>query len=184
MILSLSKGRNLKLDYWHKEGEEIMRRRKNDVGRFILIMALIVLAVLWVIGEYQIHVDASESDPFYEPTKVRCTCYIDEGYTCSGAYTRPGIIAAKKEWIGCVAELNAINEDGSVGEFIGFYEILDTGYGIETGVGESKILKGRTLGTIETGETVDVWMPTLHQAEEWIDKYGDYVYIKIIRGEG
>lgn len=148
------------------------------------IIGFVIAVILVSMVNAKAIADAEEKNVFYEPTKVRCTCYIDEGYTCSGAYTRPGIIAAKKEWIGCVAELNAINEDGSVGEFIGFYEILDTGYGRETCVGESKILKGKTLGTIETGETVDVWQPTMHAAEEWIDKYGDYVYVKIIRGEG
>jgi len=115
---------------------------------------------------------------------VRCTCYIDHGTTASGQQTRPGIMAAKREWIGCVACVNAVNPDGSIGEFIGYYEILDTGYGIETGYGESKIKKGRTLGSIESGQSVDIWMPTMHQAEEWVSTYGDYVYVKIIQGEG
>lgn len=127
---------------------------------------------------------AQMGDPFTEPVKIRCTCYLDSGTTASGCQTREGIMAAKTEWMGCIAEVNAINEDGTVGEFIGFFEILDTGYGRETGHGESKILKGKTLGTIETGETVDIWQPTLHAAEEWIDRYGDYVYIKLVRGAG
>jgi len=41
--------------------------------------------------------------------------------------------------------------------------------GAETGVGQSKIFSDRTLGTIETGETVDIYQPTMHQAEEWIN---------------
>ena len=126
----------------------------------------------------------AEQDPFTNPVILRCTCYLDTGTTASGCQTRPNIMAAKKEWIGCVAEVNAINEDGSVGEFIGFFEILDAGYGRETGYGESKILKGKTLGTIETGETVDIWQPTLEAAQDWIKKYGDYVYVKIIKGNG
>ena len=93
-------------------------------------------------------------------------------------------MAGKTEWIGCVACVNAVAEDGSVGEFIGFYEILDTGYGIETGVGQSKIFKDRTLGTIETGETVDIWQKDMESARAWIDRYSDYVYIKIIDGKG
>ena len=126
----------------------------------------------------------AEQDPLTNPVILRCTCYLDTGTTASGCQTRPNIMAAKKEWIGCVAEVNVINEDGSVGEFIGFFEILDTGYGRETGYGESKILKGKTLGTIETGETVDIWQPTLYAAQDWIKKYGDYVYVKIIKGNG
>jgi len=27
-------------------------------------------------------------------------------------------------------------------------------------------------------------MPTMHQAEEWMDKYGDYVFIKLCNGKG
>ena len=128
--------------------------------------------------------DALEGDLFNEPVKIRCTCYLDSGTTASGKETRPHIMAAKSEWIGCVAELNEINEDGTVGAFIGYFEIIDTGYGAETGEGVSKIFPDRTLGTIETGATVDVWMPTRHQAEEWIDTYGDYLYIKLVRGVG
>ena len=144
----------------------------------------IVGATIYLIGFWRLQVEAISGDPFKEPVKVRCTCYLDSGTTASGHQTRPGIMAAKKEWIGCVACINAVNEDGSVGEFIGFYEILDTGYGRETGIGESQILKGRTLGTIETGDTIDIWQPTRHQAEEWIDTYGDYVYITIVEGVG
>lgn len=129
-------------------------------------------------------VKADGGDPFTEPVKVRCTCYLDTGTTASGAQTRPNIMAAKREWIGCVAEVNEINEDGSIGEFIGLFEILDTGYGRETGHGESKILKGKTLGTIETGETVDIWQPTLEAAQEWVKAHGDYIYIKIFKGAG
>ena len=161
-----------------------MRRGRKDKARFILIIALIILTIIWIIGEWRIQAEALESDPFQEPVKLRCTCYIDQGITASGKMTRPGIMAARREWIGCVAEVNEVNEDGSVGEFIGYYEILDTGYGIETGVGESQILKGRTKGTIETGDTVDIWMPTLDAAQEWVKTHGDYVYVKLFKGEG
>ena len=143
-----------------------------------------ILVTIYILGLWRMQVEAQKADPFNEPVKVRCTVYLDSGTTASGQTTRPGIMASKPEWIGCVACVNAVNEDGSIGEFIGLYEILDTGYGAETGEGESQILKGRTLGTIETGDTVDIWMPTSHQADEWIDLYGDHVYIKLVRGKG
>ena len=155
-----------------------MKKIKRYI-RLILIIALMMLS-FWLC----LYANAEPSDPFSEPVKVRCTCYIDDGITASGQYVRPGIMAGKPEWIGCVACVNAVNEDGSIGEFIGYYEILDTGYGAETGVGQSKIFSERTLGTIETGETVDIYQPTMHQAEEWIDQWGDYVYIKLIKGVG
>ena len=157
---------------------------KRDKTRVFMIIGLTVLAIIWLIGRYQLTVSAEGADPFTEPIKVRATCYCDEGVTASGAETKYGIVASKPEYIGCVVCVNAMNDDGSIGEFIGFFEVLDTGYGRETGVGESNILKGKTLGTIETGETIDFFMPTQHQAEEWIDTYGDYVYIKLVQGVG
>lgn len=151
----------------------------------VLVVDIILLLVLIIILSVKaINASAEQQDPFNEPVKLRCTCYINSGTTASGCETRYGIMAGKPEWIGCVACVNAVNPDGSVGEFIGYFEILDTGYGIETGVGQSKIFNDRTLGTIETGETVDVYCETMHQAEEWIDTFGDEVYIKLVDGVG
>lgn len=157
---------------------------RKDYTKRIFIAALILLAVLWVVGKYRLVVEAREPNPFVEPAMFRTTCYCDEGVTASGKQTRLGIIASKPEYLGYVACVNAVNEDGSIGEFIGYYEVLDTGYGRETGIGESKILKGKSIGTIEAGETIDFYMPTLHMAEEWVDTYGDYLYIKLYKGVG
>ncbi|MCQ2088013.1 MAG: hypothetical protein MJZ37_08155 [Bacilli bacterium] len=111
-------------------------------------------------------------DPFMERVKIRCTCYLDTGITASGVYTRQGIIAGKKEWMGCVAILWTID-----GEYIGIYEVLDTGAGIDTdhdGKGDS----------IKTGNSIDVWMPDMESAKEWVKKYGDYVYFMLYKAEG
>lgn len=62
-------------------------------------------------------------------------------------------------------------------ELIGVYEVIDTGAGIDTdgdGKGDS-IIKG---------SSIDVYQPTLHQAEEWTDIYGDYVMMMLVRGKG
>lgn len=118
---------------------------------------------------------ALEGDPFNEPVKIRCTCYLDSGTTSSGAETRRGIIAGKKEWEGCVAALYEVNEDGSLGDFIGYFEILDTGYGIKTSTGQ---------GTIQTGESIDVWQESEVSMNSWINNFGDHVYMKLIRGVG
>lgn len=163
----------------------MMRRRRGvDWEKVVVIVSLAIMALIYMIGKYRLVTEAREANPFVEPVKVRATCYCDGDTTASGRPVREGIIASKPEYMGYVACINAVNEDGSVGEFIGFYEVLDTGYGRETGNGESKILKGKTLGTIETGETIDIYMPTQHQVEEWIDTYGDYVYVKFVKGQG
>ena len=109
--------------------------------------------------------------------KIRATCYCEHGLTYSGAYTREGIIAGRKEDIGDVAAIYAVAEDGGVGEFIGYFEILDCGAGFDTdgdGKGDSTIL----------GKTVDIFRNNLSGVKSWIRNYGDYVYIKIIHAEG
>ena len=147
-----------------------------------IILSMLLTAVLIMGGQLEAQskvarIEPVVGDPFSEPVKIRCTCYCEHGKTGTGQRTRYGIIAGKKDWLGYVAELNAINPDGSVGEFIGFFEFCDTGAGMDTdgdGKGDSII----------NGQSVDVWINSLPEAYEWRDKYGDYVYIKIIKGEG
>lgn len=109
--------------------------------------------------------------------RIRCTCYCHSGITASGKYTRPGIIAGKKECLGKTAALYRCDEGGCAGDFIGYFEILDTGDGIDTdgdGRGDS----------IKRGKSIDVYRPSLQECRDWIAKYGDYVYFEIIDAEG
>lgn len=120
--------------------------------------------------------DASAKE-FEEPEVIRCTCYCEHGKTATGAVTDYGIISGKNEWLGCVAELHRINEDGSIGQLIGFFEFKDTGAGMDSdgdGYGD----------TIKNGKSIDVWVDSLDEAYMWRDAYGDYVYMKIIKGKG
>lgn len=104
--------------------------------------------------------------------KIRCTGYDDVGYTKSGEWAREGVIAGKEEWLHKKCKLYKINKDGSVGELIGEYTFLDTGYGIKT-----KTANG-IEGSIKIGQSVDVWHPSEASIWEWMDKYGDYVYME------
>ena len=109
--------------------------------------------------------------------QIRCTCYIEPGVTRSGHYTHEGVIAGRKEDLGKVAALYAVAEDGSVGEFIGYFDFYDTGAGIDTdgdGRGDS----------IKKGKSVDVFRETMTDAKKRIKTYGDYVYIQYIEAEG
>jgi 3D (Asp-Asp-Asp) domain-containing protein len=109
--------------------------------------------------------------------KIRCTCYIEHGTTATGCKTREGIAAGRSEDLGKVAAIYSIAEDGSIGDFIGYYEFRDTGAGMDSdgdGIGD----------TIRTGKSIDVWQPSMDSAKAWIRKYGDYVYIMIIDAEG
>lgn len=119
----------------------------------------------------------TRSETFYEkPTLIRCTCYLDSGTTASGQTTRKGIIAGRKEWLGKVAALYRV-ENGEIGQFLGYYEFLDTGAGMDS--------NGDGYGdTIKNGYSVDVWQPTMADAKTWIKDNGDYVWLQIIDGEG
>lgn len=108
---------------------------------------------------------------------IRCTCYTNTGITASGQHTRDGIIAGKREWMGCAAALYRVKDDGSIGEFIGLYEVLDTGAGIDTdgdGYGDS----------IQNGTSIDVWVPNDEAVREWQSTNGDHVYLYLIPGVG
>ena len=136
------------------------------------IISLLIASFLSVQSLTVFAIEPVQGDPFKEPVKIRCTCYIDDGITSSGQHTRPGIIAGKKEWEGCAVLLWSID-----GDYIGIYEVLDTGSGIDTdgdGKGDS----------IRTGQSIDVWMPDMNAAREWISLYGDYVYMQLYEAEG
>lgn len=143
--------------------------------RILYTLAIIALvAALSAEAESKAHVEVFDGNFFEKPVKIRCTCYCEHGTTASGQKTRYGIVAGMKGWQGYTAELNAIAEEGEVGEFIGYFEFLDTGAGMDTD-GDGK------GDTIINGESIDVWVPTLEDAYKWRDTYGDYVYMKIIK---
>lgn len=139
-------------------------------------MTFLTIGIITILLTYSkaTQVNALQGDPFQEPVKIRCTCYLDSGTTYSGVETRKGIIAGKKEWQGCVAALYEVNEDGSIGDFIGYFEVLDTGYGIKSDAG----------GSIQLGESIDVWQESEFALNSWINNFGDHVYMKLIRGVG
>ena len=144
-----------------------------------LLATIVLVAVLVVAGKSTSHSAQPAKDWTYyqKPQPVRCTCYIEHGITASGIQTRNGIIAGRKEWLGMAAVLYEVKEDGTLGDFIGYYEFCDTGAGIDTdndGIGD----------TIETGNSVDVWRPNMESARAWIKEHGDYVYMQIVPAVG
>ena len=145
--------------------------KKGIVGAIITIFVVGCAAVI------SLSTSASMADPLETPVVMRCTCYDDHGTTASGHQTRYGIIAGKREWMGCTAALYDVNKDGSIGDFIGYFEVLDTGAGIDTdgdGYGDSII----------NGTSIDVWLPDDAAVREWQQAHGDYVVVKLYRGVG
>ena len=103
---------------------------KNKILRAAI--AAVLAVILFMAQHFEVEsrvakIDPVVGDPFEELVRIRCTCYVEHGTTATGKKTRYGIVAGKKEWLGYTAELNAVNEDGFIGEFIGFFEFQDTG---------------------------------------------------------
>jgi len=104
-----------------------------------------------------------------ELVKIRCTCYYWTGNQCAyGGYPKEGLtVAGKPEWRNMTCAIYACDAESNVGEFIGYFEITDTG-------GEY----------IRSGERIDMYRDTLKDCNYWVAQYGDYVYFKIIESEG
>ena len=116
------------------------------------------IIICWLWRGYTVAYDFSI--PFI---RMQATAYCYGTTRCDGKPVRKGICAAKPEWYGKTA---AIYEDagGVPGEFIGYYECLDTG-------GDS----------IKNGDVIDIYSPS----EEWCIQFGRRnVLVFLIDGVG
>lgn len=93
-----------------------------------------------------------DSTAYYDKYKVRKV----HGYTLTEGRTLAGMTAWRGKWV----ELYRVNKDGTVGSLIGSYRFEDVGYGQSTGYGRSKLLKGKSVGTIECGLCIDIYFDT------------------------
>lgn len=102
---------------------------------------------------------------------VDSTAYYDSHGYGFGSCGRPLVegltIAGRVEWLDRYVTLYEVNEDGSIGDKIGRFQFLDTGYGQATGIGQSKILQGRSVGTIESGQCIDIYFSSKAKCSEW-----------------
>jgi 3D (Asp-Asp-Asp) domain-containing protein len=127
----------------------------------------------------KLEVEIEKSEQIEEYILVESTAYCNNYNSVCADGTIPfyGVVAGKIEWLGKVISIYECNEDESVGEFIGYFCFHDTGYGQDTGYGESRVLEGRNLGTIETGECIDIFMD---EEQDCINYGRRKVYIKFI----
>ena len=97
----------------------------------------------------------------YEPEYVRInsTAFCDD-ILADGTDPHYGVLAGKREWLGKSVELYDIEYN-----YIGYFTFHDVGYGRSTGYGESKLIPGRSLGDIETGDVIDIWLSSEYECE-------------------
>ena len=98
--------------------------RKLSKIIFILVFIVLTLRLLTVNAEGIPPEERIGGEPF----RAECTAYCDSGITASGKSTVEGLtLGGAPEWIGCMAVLYEVDTDGTIGDFIGLYEVMDTG---------------------------------------------------------
>ena len=118
----------------------------------------------------------------HEFKHVKMTCYTHTGNPCrNGQMPRKGICAYQYEYLDWMAIVYEDN-DGEPGEIIGYYEIFDTGYGIETDVVNPDT--GKNYGSLELGTSIDIFQDSLEECYEFIEEHGDTAFIQIVYAEG
>lgn len=101
--------------------------------------------------------------------QMRATAYILTGTTASGQQTRHGICASgNREWLGKTVMVYQRTPDNELGEFIGIYEVLDTGC---------------------SKHVIDVWCDGIEEAEAFMrlvesNGCGGKIYVQLIDAEG
>jgi len=131
-----------------------------------IIAAVLTLAIL---AANRIEVKASSYVPYIEPVLMRVTVYTaDEGaLTADESKPREGIVASNRANLGygCIIYEN---DNGKIGDVIGFFEVKDTG----------------SAEWLKNGTAIDVYRDNLERCAEWVETYGDYCFIQIIPAEG
>lgn len=96
--------------------------------------------------------------------RIEATAYCYGTTRCDGGKVRIGTCAGKPEWYGKVAAIYLDNK-GSLGEFLGYFEILDTG-------GDERITDGMVL---------DIYIPDY---DACIEFGRQKVIVLLVDGEG
>lgn len=99
-----------------------------------------------------------------EPFVIESTAYYEGEITASGRKVREGICAGRKEWLGLTCIVYE-DDNGKMGDYIGIYEILDTG-------SDERIRNGRCI---------DFYMRSEDDCWEWGRRK---VWIQLIDAKG
>ena len=125
------------------------------------------LCIVWLLGfavqaerYVQLHHDIDWARQGFE--RIDTTCYLITGRTATGTPTHYGVAACNPHLGECV-ELYTLE-----GEYLGLFEVCDT---------------GSASGLVE-GTSIDIWMPSMEEAQEWMTYTQGQVYAKFIKGEG
>ena len=108
--------------------------------------------------------------------RMLTTAYCHGTVTATGNRTRRGICAVRREWIGKTALVWECRDSDTMGEFLGFWECLDTGFGADSDCDG--------MWSIQEGRVIDMYFPTQEEVEEWMILTGGRVYVQLVDAEG
>lgn len=124
----------------------------EEIKRMITkIIICLVFCVALMFGVITMTAQAEEEPDGVTYLPIEATAYCYGTTRCDGGRVRIGIAAAKPEWYGKTACIY-MDDNGEPGEFIGYFELLDTG-------GDYRI---------QDGKCIDIY----HPDEEWCRQFG------------
>ena len=118
----------------------------------------------------------SEVEKAGEAFPILTTAYCHGTITATGSRARRGICAVREEWIGKTALVWECKAPDTMGDFLGYWECLDTGFGADS--------DGDGIGSIQEGRVIDMYFPTPEEVQEWMEITGGRVYVQLIDAEG
>lgn len=145
-----------------------MKNAKNIICK--ILASTFLLSLLFSNTSYAITPQEAEMIP------ILTTAYYYGNVTASGCKAREGIAAGKREWLGKTLMAWERNQDGSIGEFLGYWEILDTGFGADS--------DGDGIGSIQEGKVIDMYFENLDRCKSWMKQTNGKLYIKVFDAEG
>ena len=143
-----------------------------------MALILMAVAVLWtsLTAHAQEDTQRIAQVEASEVFQILTTGYCHGNITATGSVPREGICAVRSEWIGKTALVWKCDEGGTQGEFLGFWECFDTGFGADS--------DGDGIGSIQEGKVVDMYFPTMEQVMDWMELTGGRIYIQLVDAEG
>ena len=135
---------------------------KKKLISIALVVAMVLLTILCGMP-----VNATEKYPV-KRMRVTCYTYPAGSITASGSEVREGIVAGKRDWMNALVVIYDMDM-----ELIGYFEVKDTGFGIDK--------DGDGIGSIQAGTSIDVFRDNMDRCKEWVNTYGDYCYVQIIK---
>lgn len=133
-------------------------------------------------GDYLYHEDGTAH------RLTETTGYYMGSHGSHGDKMEKGMVAYTPESYGYCMEVYKAEETENgyrLGDFIGLYEIKDTGYGKSTGQGKSSVRADKTSrGTIESGLSCDIRFDTYSECKKWMESTNGMVFIRLIPAKG